>query len=98
MNVFPRLFHKVCREEYGTQNGPTMLAVLENQVSYNKKCKESCALIRTSSQGASLVALCSPLVKKVYQLKYSGEVCFIDSSGNIGRENCSVSPPDPQLC
>ncbi|KAK1876115.1 1-phosphatidylinositol 45-bisphosphate phosphodiesterase gamma plc-3, partial [Dissostichus eleginoides] len=53
-----RLFHKVCREEYGTRTGPTMLAALKLQ--------------------------------KVHQLKHSGELCFIDSSGNMDRENCRV--------
>ncbi|KAF3838958.1 hypothetical protein F7725_010726 [Dissostichus mawsoni] len=29
-------------------------------------------------------------MKKVHQLKHSGELCFIDSSGNMDRENCRV--------
>ncbi|XP_033986970.1 uncharacterized protein LOC117482854 [Trematomus bernacchii] len=86
-----RLFHKVCREEYGTQTGPTMLAALKLQVeSYNNKCNDTCALLGTTSQGAPLVVVCSPLMKKVHQLKHSGELCFIDSSGNMDRENCRV--------
>ncbi|KAF3856959.1 hypothetical protein F7725_008818 [Dissostichus mawsoni] len=28
--------------------------------------------------------------EKVHQLKHSGELCFIDSSGNMDRENCRV--------
>ncbi|KAK1894769.1 Transposase [Dissostichus eleginoides] len=76
------LFHKVCREEYGTQTGPTMLAALKLQVEiYNNKCNDTCALLGTTSQGAPLVVVCSPLMKKVHQLKHSGELCFIDSSG-----------------
>ncbi|KAI4821737.1 hypothetical protein KUCAC02_007322 [Chaenocephalus aceratus] len=59
-----RLFHKACREEYGTQTGPTMLAALKLQVEiYNNKCNDACAL---SSQGAPLV-VCSPLMKEVHQ-------------------------------
>ncbi|KAK1887062.1 Transposase, partial [Dissostichus eleginoides] len=86
-----RLFHKVCREEYGTQTGPTMLAALKLQVEiYNNKCNDTCALLGTTSQGAPLVVVCSPLMKKVHQLKHSGELCFIDSSGNMDRENCRV--------
>lgn len=68
-----------------------MLAAPQNQVeSYNKKCKDSCALMGTSSWGAPLVLVCSPLMKKVQQLKHSRELCFIDSSGNMDRENCRV--------
>ncbi|KAI4810224.1 hypothetical protein KUCAC02_019065 [Chaenocephalus aceratus] len=86
-----RLFHKVCREEYGTQTGPTMLAALKLQVEiYNNKCNDTCALLGTTSQGAPLVVVCSPLMKIVHQLKHSGELCFIDSSGNMDRENCRV--------
>ncbi|KAK5913378.1 hypothetical protein CgunFtcFv8_007916 [Champsocephalus gunnari] len=60
-----RLFHKVCREEYGTQTGPTMLAALKLQVEiYNNKCNDTCAL---SSQGAPLGVVCTPLMKKVHQ-------------------------------
>ena len=68
-----------------------MLAALQNQVeSYINKCQDRCAIMATSSQGAPLVALCSPLMKKVHQLKHSGELCFIDSSGNMDREGCRV--------
>ncbi|KAI4822881.1 hypothetical protein KUCAC02_008406 [Chaenocephalus aceratus] len=60
-----RLFHKACREEYGTQTGPTMLAALKLQVEiYNNKCNDTCAL---SSQGAPLGVVCSPLMKEVHQ-------------------------------
>ncbi|KAM4585316.1 uncharacterized protein PAE49_004598 isoform 3-T4 [Odontesthes bonariensis] len=86
-----RLFHKVCREEYGTQSGPSMLTAPQNQVEgYNNKCQDRCAIMDTSSKGALLVALSSPLMKKVHQLKHSGELCFIDSSGNMDRERCRV--------
>lgn len=41
-------------KEYGTENG------LQNQVeSYNKKCKDSCALMGISSWGALLVTVAS---------------------------------------
>ncbi|KAM4585315.1 uncharacterized protein PAE49_004598 isoform 2-T3 [Odontesthes bonariensis] len=88
---YSRLFHKVCREEYGTQSGPSMLTAPQNQVEgYNNKCQDRCAIMDTSSKGALLVALSSPLMKKVHQLKHSGELCFIDSSGNMDRERCRV--------
>ncbi|XP_041912161.1 uncharacterized protein LOC121677466 [Alosa sapidissima] len=91
MNVFSRLFHKVCRAEYGAQVGPTMLEALKNQVeSYNSKCEEFCAVMETSSKGTPLVVICSPLMKRVHHLKHSGELCFMDSSGNMDRESCRV--------
>ncbi|KAM7405756.1 hypothetical protein PAMP_000183 [Pampus punctatissimus] len=30
------------------------------------------------------------LRKKVHQLKHSGELCFIDSSGNMDKDHCRV--------
>lgn len=68
-----------------------MMAALLSQVeSYNLRCKESCAVMATSSRGEPLVVVCSPLMKRVHQIKQSGELCFIDSSGNMDRENCRV--------
>lgn len=91
INVFLSLFLKVRSEDYGSRSGPAMLAALASQVeSYNDRCKDSCAHMRTSSQGEPLVVVCSPLMKRVHQIRQSGELCFIDSSGNMDRENCRV--------
>lgn len=91
-NIFLfRLFEKVCRGEYGAQQGPSMLEALGRQVEeYNTKCGEVCARMTTSSAGAPLIAICSPLMRRVHTTKHSGELCFIDSSGNMDREDCRV--------
>ena len=68
-----------------------MMEALQRQVeAYNLECKDSCAVMATSSRGELLVVICSPLMKRVHQTKQSGELCFIDSSGNMDRENCRV--------
>lgn len=68
-----------------------MLAALERQVeSYNAACDDSCAKLGMSSAGTPLVAICSPLMKRTHSLSNSGEMCFMDSSGNMDRENCRV--------
>lgn len=54
------------------------------------KCADICAKMMTSSSGAPLIAICSPLMKRVHKMKRSGELYFVDSSGNMDRENCEV--------
>ncbi|KAL1246500.1 hypothetical protein QQF64_034634 [Cirrhinus molitorella] len=68
-----------------------MLAALERQVeSYNTACSDTCAKLKISSTGTPLVTICSPLMKRTHSLSNSGEICFMDSSGNMDRENCRV--------
>ncbi|KAF4098011.1 hypothetical protein G5714_022019 [Onychostoma macrolepis] len=68
-----------------------MLAALERQVeSYNEACNDTCAKLKMSSAGTPLVAICSPLMERTHSLSNSGEMCFMDSSGNMDRENCRV--------
>ncbi|ROJ26343.1 hypothetical protein DPX16_12505 [Anabarilius grahami] len=82
-----RLYQKVNKQEFGEG----MLAALERQVeSYNAACDDSCAKLAMSSAGTPLVAICSPLMKRTHSLSNSGEMCFMDSSGNMDRENCRV--------
>lgn len=58
---------------------------------YNIKCKDQCATVKTTSCGKQLVAICSPLMKRVHRnLVHSGELCFMDASGNLDRDHCRV--------
>ena len=89
--LLSRLYQSVSRAEYGPQNGPSMLEALARQVEdYNIECADICAKMVTSTSGDLLLAICSPLMKRVHKMKHSGELCFIDSSGNMDRENCRV--------
>ncbi|XP_026054784.1 uncharacterized protein LOC113040739 [Carassius auratus] len=86
-----RLYQKLKKQEFGEQSGEAMLAALERQVeSYNAACNDTCAKLKISSAGTPLVAICSPLMKQTHTLSNSGEMCFMDSSGNMDRENCRV--------
>ncbi|XP_059401022.1 uncharacterized protein LOC132132600 isoform X2 [Carassius carassius] len=86
-----RLYQKLKKQEFGEQSGEGMLAALERQVeSYNAACNDTCAKLKISSAGTPLVAICSPLMKQTHSLSNSGEMCFMDSSGNMDRENCRV--------
>ncbi|XP_026063184.1 uncharacterized protein LOC113046574 isoform X1 [Carassius auratus] len=86
-----RLYQKLKKQEFGEQSGEAMLAALERQVeSYNAACNDTCVKLKISSAGTPLVAICSPLMKQTHTLSNSGEMCFMDSSGNMDRENCRV--------
>ena len=89
--MFFRLFHNLRQEEFGSQSGPSMEAALGAQVErYNEECEDRCAVMVRSARGEPLVVVCSPLMKRVHHLRQSGELTFIDSSGNMDRENCRV--------
>lgn len=81
----------VNKQEFVKQSGEGMLAALERQVdSHNAACDDSCAKLGIFSAGTPLVAICSPLMKQTHSLSNSGEMCFMDSSGNMDRENCGM--------
>lgn len=76
------LYRKLFTAEYGVRKGPLMLSALERQVQqYNESCKDTCAKVTASASGDAIVAICSPLMKRVHTTRRSGELCFIDSSG-----------------
>ncbi|RXN14873.1 fibrinogen- and Ig-binding -like protein [Labeo rohita] len=86
-----RLYQKVNKQEFGEQSGEGMLAALARQIeSYNAACNDTYAKLKMSATGTPLVAICSPLMKRTHSLSNSGEMCFMDSSGNMDRENCRV--------
>lgn len=67
-----------------------MAVALERQIEqYNIECRYQCAKATTSNGKRLLVAICSPLMKRVHaNLKHSGEMCFMDASGNMDRHHC----------
>jgi hypothetical protein len=40
--------------------------------------------------GSLVLAICSPLMKRVFELRTSHEIMFMDSSGNMDRHNSRV--------
>ncbi|KAI2645313.1 Kinesin-like protein CIN8 [Labeo rohita] len=71
--------------------GEGMLAALARQVEpYNAACNDTCAKLKMSSTTTPLVAICYLLMKRTHSQTNSGEMCFMDSSGNMDRDNCGV--------
>lgn len=85
------LYYKLFKREYGEPTGLEMLQSLTKFVEdYNKEKGDSCAAI-WSEENDLVIALCSPIMKRVHKyLKSSGEIVFLDSSGNMDRHNSRV--------
>lgn len=69
---------------------------------YNKEQGDVCARMCKTTDNQVVIAICTPLMKRVHaRLRESGEMVFVDSSGNCDRHNhrlaFSYSSPIPQL-
>lgn len=84
-------YKKMFSETYGAQDGTEMIESLKKFVSdYNTECDSECAKVKTTGSDY-IVALCSPLMKKVHQLiQGSGEMAFVDSGGGMDRHQSRV--------
>lgn len=86
-NLYYRHFDKV----YGATGGREMLESLKMYVDdYNALQKMKCAVVEEFHDEIVLV-LCSPLMRRVLtNLKSTGEIMFVDSSGCMDRHNSRV--------
>ena len=68
-----------------------MMLDLESKIqTYNSEQGAECAKVGTED-GQTVIAICTPLMKRVHkEWSYSGEMCFMDSSGTMDRHNCRV--------
>lgn len=49
---------------------------------YNMEQGETCVRMEETTDGQTIIAVCTPLMKRVHRLgKHSGELMFMDSSG-----------------
>ena len=87
-----RLYYSIFRAEYGSPSGDKLQSVLEAKVAaYNESCGSTCAAVQLDADGRVIVALCTPLMKRVHSMwQYSAEMMFIDSSGGMDRQNYRV--------
>lgn len=89
---FIRLYRKVFTENYGHGSGEDMLHSLEELTSqYNANLETPGMAVTVTEDKQVVVAICTPLMQRVHTLlKQSGEMCFMDASGNMDRHNCKV--------
>ena len=83
-----RLYYKIFTKNYGAPSGARMVADLQNRINninqeYGGRCAEMGAV-----NGQLIVAICTPVMQRVHsKVQQSGELIFVDSSGNCDREN-----------
>lgn len=90
--VYHKYYSKF-KKEYGASDGVEMVKSLEHFIDiYNVKCKDECAkLFFNESENEIIIAICTPLMKRVHQnLKSSSEIMFVDASGSMDRHNSRV--------
>ncbi|KAL2096943.1 hypothetical protein ACEWY4_006150 [Coilia grayii] len=83
------LYYKIFRESYGAKGGEEMFMDLQSRLEqYNEEQGEVCSKMARTEEGQLIVAICTPLMKRVHaQVQQSGEMAFIDSTGNCDRQN-----------
>lgn len=91
--AFPyRLYAKIFKKQYGAASGDEMYVDLERKVhEFNEQQGQLCAKIEVTPEHQTIVAICTPLMKRVHEnVKSSGEIIFVDSSGNCDRHNSRI--------
>lgn len=88
---YSRLYRKIFDKTCGAASGEQMLHDLEAAIeSYNSEQGEVCGIIKDIN-GEIVIALCTPLMKRVHQNHYySEELVFIDASGGMDRYDCRI--------
>ncbi|XP_072168858.1 uncharacterized protein [Diadema setosum] len=87
-----RLYAKIFRKRYGAASGDEMYVELERKVhEFNEEQGQLCAKIEVTPESQTIVAICTPLMKRVHEnIKNSGEMIFVDSSGNCDRHDSRI--------
>ncbi|KAE9523289.1 hypothetical protein AGLY_016237 [Aphis glycines] len=86
------LYYKEFSKYLGATHDKEMITSLKDSVEqYNVECSETCALMDNFEDGNFVIAIASPLMKRISSgLDESGEISFIDASGNVDRYGCKI--------
>ncbi|XP_071500591.1 uncharacterized protein [Diadema antillarum] len=87
-----RLYAKIFRKQYGAASGDEMYVDLERKIhEFNEEQGQICAKLEVTPESQTIVAICTPLMKRVHEnFKNSGEMIFVDSSGNCDHHNSRI--------
>jgi len=84
-----RLYYRLFRTEHGMQSGPGMIDTLMQQLeTWNGVQDRMVAFKKTNDE--HVVAICTPLTKRVNQILQSAELVFMDSSGYVVTSNYRI--------
>ncbi|KAJ8277811.1 hypothetical protein GJAV_G00080350 [Gymnothorax javanicus] len=80
------------KKAFGAVAGEEIISELGRRLEeYNVEQGETCAKMATTEDCQLVIAICSPMMKRVHEkLRESGEMIFVDSSGNCNRQNHRV--------
>ncbi|XP_029907617.1 uncharacterized protein LOC115359339 isoform X1 [Myripristis murdjan] len=83
-----RLYYRLFQRRYRSPSGEELLVELQDRLQqYNRLQADTSAKMEQTEDGQLVVAVCTPLMKRVHtKLRESGEIIFVDSSGNCGRQ------------
>lgn len=86
------IYYKTFKKHFGASHGNKKMISLKDAVDeYNKDCKCECALMEVLDDGNFVVTIVSPLMKRISAgFEESGEILFIDSTGNVDRFGCKL--------
>ncbi|XP_022103577.1 uncharacterized protein LOC110986198 [Acanthaster planci] len=87
-----RLYFKIFKKAYEAPSGEEMFVDLEERLhTYNEEQQETCAKIKHTEDSQTVVAICTPLMKRVHTMvEQSGEMIFFESSGKCHRHNSRI--------
>ncbi|XP_041468587.1 uncharacterized protein LOC121418660 isoform X2 [Lytechinus variegatus] len=88
-----RLYYKIFNQTYGASDGDQMIGDLDSKIiaGYNEEAGSVCIKMEKTDEGELVIAICTPIMKRVHtMLKHSGELVFIDSTGNVDRHGSRV--------
>ncbi|KAL5235033.1 hypothetical protein ACI65C_002443 [Semiaphis heraclei] len=85
-------YYKTFKKHFGSSHGDAMMISLNDAVDeYNRDCNHECSSMEILDDGNFIIAILSPLMRRISEgFDESGEVLFIDSSGNVDRYGCKV--------
>lgn len=90
--LYKNLFKKEFKQEEGESKLNSLLATIEKRIEeYNESIGRRGMAVEVVNDSEVVVAILTPLMMRVHQLiKHTGELCFVDASGNMDRKGCRV--------
>lgn len=84
-------YYTIFKSVYGSSN-EQMLEDLEGMIDQLNSSRESSIIkMKETNDNQLVIATCTPLMRRVLQkIQQSGEMVFVDSSGNVDRHNFRV--------
>ena len=90
--LFYRLFYAEFSRHYGDIGGQSGVESLKTKLAeYNDSTGGMRTTVEMTPDGQTIIALCTPLMRRVHATwQFSQEQVFVDSSGNMDRQDCRV--------